>query len=91
MQLVLKSGDCIRFDPQLHVFNVKRTSGVTRVITLHTQDLLLSTNGKLLPYLNSKHEFGDPGHDKAITRTILSSGRIQEAEKRKKWKEEALP
>ena len=37
-QLVLKSGDRISFDPKLHVFNVKGTSGVTRVVTLHPRE-----------------------------------------------------
>ena len=37
-QLVLKSGDYINFDPKLHVFNVKGTSGVTRVVTMHPRE-----------------------------------------------------
>ena len=37
-QLVLKSGDRVSFDPKLHVFNVKGTSGVTRVVTLHPRE-----------------------------------------------------
>ena len=37
-QLVLKSGDRISFDPKLHVFNVKGTSEVTRVVTLHPRE-----------------------------------------------------
>ena len=37
-QLVLKSGDRISFDPKLHVFNVKGTSGVTQVVTLHPRE-----------------------------------------------------
>jgi len=67
------SSNNISFDPKLHVFNVKGTSGVTHVITLYPRESCsCPSTGECYHILATKYSIGMPPSSRQKTRSNLS-------------------